>query len=72
MRRILALCLAVLMMAALAAPVMAADKTNVALGAEVELTGYLEASEGTKGYLTDGEYNTDMAWNAGNWGGKAE
>jgi hypothetical protein len=70
MRKILALCLAVLMMAALAAPVMAADKTNVALGAEVELTGYLEASEAGKVVLTDGEYNTDMDYNAGNWGGK--
>ena len=68
MRKILALCLAVLMMAALAAPVMAAE--NVALGAEVELIGYLEASEEGKEFLTDGEYNTDMAYNAGMWGGK--
>ena len=68
MRKILALCLAVLMMAALAAPVMAAE--NVALGAEVELIGYLDAAEEGKTYLTDGEYNTDMAWNAGMWGGK--
>ncbi len=70
MRKILALCLAVLMMAALAAPVMAADKVNVAKDASVELIGYLEASEEKKVVLTDGEYNTDMDWNAGNWGGK--
>ena len=70
MRKILALCLTALMMLSIVAPVMAADKTNVALGAEVELTGYLEASEELKGVLTDGEYNTDMDYNAGNWGGK--
>ena len=70
MRKILALCLAVLMMAALAAPVMAADKVNVAKDASVTLTGYLEAAEELKGVLVDGEYNTDMDWNAGCWGGK--
>ena len=68
MRKILALCLAVLMMAVLAAPVMAAE--NVALNAEIELTGYLEAAEELKGVLVDGEYNTDMDWKAGCWGGK--
>ena len=70
MRKILALCLTALMMLSIVAPVMAADETNVAAGATVTLTGYLDAYVETAAVLTDGEYNTDVAWNAGNWGGK--
>ena len=70
MRKILALCLTVLMMLSIVAPVMAADETNVALGATVTVTGYLPEYAEKADILTDGDYNTDVAWNAGNWGGK--
>ena len=70
MRKILALCLTALMMLSIVAPVMAADETNVALGATVTVTGYLPEYAEKAAVLTDGDYNTDVDWSAGNWGGK--
>ena len=69
MKKILALCLTVLMLVAIAVPAMAADKINLAKDANISLIGYLDSADANKNILIDGKYNTDVDWSAGNWHG---